>query len=210
MRLWSCRPIAGRVVGRLAWRWLPGYGATRSGTACEVVAEPVRRGAGQVRGHAGDPLSPLGWVGSRRLGGRLGCWRRGQYGARGARSGATGGDAGGEGLGAGSRWNRVIRRKTKRRGTGSESPRSQGPRLFLRGLREMAEPLVGPAAVSGPAIDCAPTPLCAEKEALGPGQGPRGCCLTLVLWRPVRSLGLPPPHFNKRIHFTAPDIQGAP
>lgn len=87
VRLRSCRPIAGRVGGRLAWRWLQGYGAAGAGTDCQVVAEPVRWGAGQVRGHAGAPLSraPGGSRASLGAGAAASIWRAGlQEGLRGA------------------------------------------------------------------------------------------------------------------------------
>ena len=79
VRLRSCRPIAGRVGGRLAWRWLQGYGAAGAGTDCQVVAEPVRWGAGQVRGHAGAPLSraPGGSRASLGAGAAASIWRAG-------------------------------------------------------------------------------------------------------------------------------------
>ena len=121
VRLRSCRPIAGRVGGRLAWRWLQGYGAAGAGTDCQVVAEPVRWGAGQVRGHAGAPLSRAPGGSRASLGAGAGA----VFGVRGA---------GREGLDAGSRRSRILQRKSERRapgrGAGSERRRSQGPRPF--------------------------------------------------------------------------------
>ena len=121
VRLRSCRPIAGRVGGRLAWRWLQGYGAAGAGTDCQVVAEPVRWGAGQVRGHAGAPLSRAPGGSRASLGADAGA----VFGVRGA---------GREGLDAGSRRSRILQRKSERRapgrGAGSERRRSQGPRPF--------------------------------------------------------------------------------
>lgn len=101
-----------------------------------------------------------------------GSWRRGQNGACGAPSGAARGGTGCEGLGAGSRWSRIIRRKTERRapgaGGGKETPEvAAASPLSLRGLREMAEPPAGPAAGPGPVIDGALTPFHAAEEADG-------------------------------------------
>ena len=121
VRLRSCRPIAGRVGGRLAWRWLQGYGAAGAGTDYQVIAEPVRWGAGQVRGHAGAPLSRAPGGSRASLGADAGA----VFGVRGA---------GREGLDAGSRRSRILQRKSERRapgrGAGSERRRSQGPRPF--------------------------------------------------------------------------------
>ena len=121
VRLRSCRPIAGRVGGRLAWRWLQGYGAAGAGTDYQVIAEPVRWGAGQVRGHAGAPLSRAPGGSRASLGADAGA----VFGVRGA---------GREGLDAGSRRSRILQRMSERRapgrGAGSERRRSQGPRPF--------------------------------------------------------------------------------
>ena len=80
--------------GRLAWGWLQGYGAAGAGTDCQVVAEPVRGAAGQVRGHAGAPLSraPGGSRASLGAGAAASIWRAGrQAGLRGAaRAGGPG------------------------------------------------------------------------------------------------------------------------
>ena len=121
VRLRPCGSAAGRVGGRLAWRWLPGYGAAGAGTDYQVIAEPVRWGAGQVRGHAGAPLSRAPGGSRASLGADAGA----VFGVRGA---------GREGLDAGSRRSRILQRKSERRapggGAGSERRRSQGPRPF--------------------------------------------------------------------------------
>ena len=121
VRLRPCGSAAGRVGGRLAWRWLQGYGAAGAGTDYQVIAEPVRWGAGQVRGHAGAPLSRAPGGSRASLGAGAGA----VFGVRGA---------GREGLDAGSRRSRILQRKSERRapgrGAGSERRRSQGPRPF--------------------------------------------------------------------------------
>ena len=178
MRLRSCGSAAGRVGRRPAWRWLPGYGAAGAGTDCQVVAEPVRWGAGQVRGHAGAPLSP----GSGQLEGQPGSRRRSQYLACGAPGGSARGVAGREGLDAGSRWSRIFQRKNEGRapgaGGGKQTPQVAGASpLLRRGLKrpkeKMAEPvpLGGPAAVQGSVVESLPTPLRAAGEADGRGAG---------------------------------------
>ena len=181
VRLRSCRPIAGRVGGRLAWRWLQGYGAAGAGTDCQVVAEPVRWGAGQVRGQAGAPLSraPGGSRASLGAGAAASIWPAGrQAGLRGRR--------GLEGLDAGSRWSRILQRKSERRapgaGVGKLTPEVAGAsRLPRRGLKrpkeKMADPLGGPAAVPGPVVEGLLTPLHAAGEADGRGaRSPRPPC----------------------------------
>lgn len=176
VQLRSCRPIAGRVGGRLAWRWLPGHGAAGAGIDCQVVAEPVRWGAGQVRGHAGAPLSPgSGW-----LEGQPGSRRRGQYLACGAPGGSARGGAGREGLDAGSRWSRILQRKSEGRapgaGGGKRTPEVAGasplPRRGLKRPKEkMAVSLGGPAAFRGPVVEGLLTPLHAAGEADRRGAG---------------------------------------
>lgn len=171
MLLRSCGSATGRVGGRLAWRWLQGYGAAGAGTDCQVVAEPVRWGAGQVRGHAGAPLSP----GSGRLEGQSGSRRRGQYLA----CGAPGGSARGrEGLDAGSRRSRILQRKSERRapgaGGGKRTPEIAGasplPRRGLKKPKEkMAVSLGGSAAFRGPVVEGLLTPLHTAGEADGRG-----------------------------------------
>lgn len=114
VQLRSCGPIAGRVGGWPAWRWLPGYGAASARASCQVVAEPVRRRAGEVGGHAPAPLS-LGGPGGRRA--ARGCARERApgpvWGAHGAVRSSEGlcGSGGSEARGA--RRSRVLRRKTE-------------------------------------------------------------------------------------------------
>lgn len=165
VRLRPCGSAAGRVGGRLAWRWLQGYGAAGAGTDCQVVAEPVRWGAGQVRGHAGAPLSraPGGSRASLGAGAAASIWRAGR---------GPGGP--GRGFQTEPHSSKEEREEGLGRGSGKRAPEVAGasslPRRGLKRPQEkMAEPLGGPAAVPGPVVEGLPTPLHAAGEADGRG-----------------------------------------
>lgn len=107
-------------------------------------------------------------------------------------------------------------RKSERRAPGGAGKGAGGrgglvlPRRGLRDLkRKWLNPWAGFHRGPGPVVEDLPTPLTPRERPTDAGKGPLGLLIFQALM-PVRSLGLPPPHFSERIHFTTGDIQEAP